>query len=253
VWLLQSTPPPSAADELHRSPRTVMDRAERRQFVAAFWPGLVLIGLVYIALTITRTLRDDFAVEIWHGMGVSETPSIFARTETVVGICVTALNALAILIPRNKLAIRITLGLMCGSFVLVCVSMLLQRAGRISPFGFMAACGIGLYVPYVAYHTTILERLIAASRRPCNFGFLMYLADSIGYLGYAVIITLKTAHMTTANVLPFFLQSSLVLAVLSIVSLLAAMIYFERVLPGEPELAVSTTTAAPAAELAPVE
>jgi hypothetical protein len=97
----------------------------------------------------------------------------------------------------------------------------------------MVACGIGLYVPYVAFHTTVLERLIAAARRPCNFGFLMYLADSIGYLGYAILIILKTANMTADKVLPMFLQTSLILSGLSIVALFAALFYFERVLPDE--------------------
>jgi hypothetical protein len=78
----------------------------------------------------------------------------------------------------------------------------------------------------------------------------MYLADSIGYLGYAVIICLKAAKVTSATVLPFFLQSSLVLAALSIAALLAAMVYFERVLPGEQPIAGEEPALPPAIELA---
>ncbi len=50
----------------------------------------------------------------------------------------------------------------------------------------------------------VFERLIAASRRPCNLGFLMYVADAVGYLGYAVVIVLKTVlgpSVTSAPVL----------------------------------------------------
>ena len=45
--------------------------------------------------------------------------------------------------------------------------------------------GLGLYLPYVAFHTTIFERLIALTRERANVGFLMYLADSLGYFAYA--------------------------------------------------------------------
>lgn len=251
VWVLQSTPPPSQDDERMRSRREAMDRVQRGQFLKAYWPGLTLLVVVYVALTMTRTLRDDFAVEIWRDLGIDKTPSIFARTETVVGIVVTALSGLAMLIPHNRQALRVTMSLMGVAFVLTAGAMLLQKSGRVSPFPFMVTCGIGLYVPYVAFHTTVLERLIAAARRPCNFGFLMYLADSIGYLGYAILIILKTANMTAEKVLPMFLQTSLILSMLSIVALAAALLYFERALPDEEPATAVEAIPPPRVELAP--
>lgn len=253
VWVLQLTPPPSRRDEEKRTRREAMDRAQRGQFLRAYWPGLSLLVFVYVALTISRTLRDDFAVEIWRDLGIDRTPSIFATTETVVGIVVTALSGLAMLIPRNRQALRVTMSLMGVAFLLTAGAVLLQTSGRIASFPFMVACGIGLYVPYVAFHTTVLERLIAAARRPCNFGFLMYLADSIGYLGYAALIILKTANMTAENVLPMFLQTSLILSAVSIVALAAALLYFERVLPDEEPLTAIEAIPPPRAELAPTE
>ncbi len=228
VWILQLTPPPDPQDRVLRSERTTLDAVGRRDFVAAYWPGLMLLIFVYIAVTVVRTVRDDFAVEIWRNMGVDQTPSVFAQSETLVAICVTALNALAIWITVNLTAIRITLGLMCGAFALVLASTLGQSMGSLSPFVFMVACGVGLYVPYVAFHTTIFERLIAASRRPCNLGFLMYLADSIGYLGYAVVIVMRTSMRDPGQILPFFLAALVVVAVVSILALLGAWIYFQR-------------------------
>ena len=52
----------------------------------------------------------------------------------------------------------------------------------------MVLMGLGLYLPYVAIHTTVFERLIAMTRERGNLGFLMYLADAVGYLGYAVVM-----------------------------------------------------------------
>ncbi len=166
-------------------------------------------------------------------MGVTETPAVFAQTETVVAVCVTALNALAIWISHNLTAIRATLGLMCGAFAIVGASAVMQSAGLTTPFGFMVACGIGLYMPYVAFHTTVFERLIAASRHPGNLGFLMYLADALGYLGYAVVMTLRALHRSPGRVLPFFLTTMMIVAAASILGLLTALWYFHRVLGGE--------------------
>jgi hypothetical protein len=238
VWVLQTTPPPDEVDRRLRSERNPMDRTDRQRFLAAYWPGLSALVFVYVALTVIRTIRDDFGVEIWRDMGVSETPSIFARAETVVAVQVTALNALAIWIRHNLTAIRVTVGLMCGSFAVVAASVLLQKSGQASPFSFMVACGVGMYVPYVAFHTTVFERLIAASRRPCNLGFLLYVADAVGYLGYAVVIVLKTATSAPAAVLPFFLWALLAVAAMSIAALLIAIVCFERVLSRERQLEI---------------
>ncbi len=256
VWVLRATPVPDRHDIRLRAERKVMTRADRRQFLSAYWPGLTLLVLVYVAITVIRTVRDDFGVEIWRDMGVDETPSVFARSETVVAIFVTAMNALAIWITHNLAAIRITIALMCASFGLTAAAAMLQPTGMVSPFVFMVACGVGLYVPYVAFHTTIFERLIAAARVPSNLGFLMYLADAIGYLGYAVVMLLRSSLEMTEQVLPFFLGGLLIVAGFSIVALLAALVYFHRVLVSVPSDSEPDDGEAPELsleELAPAE
>jgi len=233
VWILQATPPPDQEDRELRAERVAMSSTDRKNFLHTYWPGLSLLFFVYIALTIVRTVRDDFAVEIWRDMGVLKTPSVFTTSEMWVGITVTAFSAFTIWIKDNLLAIRITVWLMCGAFALVVASTLLQRSGSLSPFVFMVACGIGLYTPYVAFHTTVFERLIAVARMPSNLGFLMYMADSIGYLGYAIIIVVRTQMKDAQLLLPFFQWTLLVAAGTSVVCLLAALIYFQNVLAPE--------------------
>ena len=232
VWILQRTPPPDQQDRELRNERPPMNSADRLNFLNAYWPGLSLLVLVYVALTIVRTVRDDFAVEIWRDMGAQQTPSVFATSEVWVGIGVTALCGLTIWVRSNWLAIRLTIGLMSLSFVLVLLSTMMQSVGGLSPFAFMVSCGIGLYVPYVAFHTTIFERLIAVSRLPSNLGFLMYVADSIGYLGYAVIIVLRTQLEDAHSLLPFFRWTLVFAATFSIICLSVAWAYFHRKLLG---------------------
>lgn len=234
VWVLRATPAPDEDDVRLRTERRAMTSVDRRRFLTAYWPGLSLLVLVYVILTVVRTVRDDFGVEIWRDMGVSETPSVFARSETLVALLVTAMCGLTIWIRHNLNAIRLTVAMMCGSFGLIAAAAMLQPTGAISPFAFMVACGVGLYVPYVAFHTTIFERLIAAARVPSNLGFLMYLADAIGYLGYAVVMLMRTSVKETELVLPFFLGGLWVGAGGCIVALLAALAYFHRALAVEP-------------------
>ena len=233
VWLLQSTPPPDQYDRRLRNERRVMRRSDRTRFWRAYWPGLSALVFVYVALTIVRTIRDDFAVEIWRDMGIDQSPSIFARSEMVVAVLVTALNALAIWIRHNLIAIRATIYLMCGAFCLAGGSALVQALNLTSPFAFMVACGVGMYIPYVAFHTTIFERLVAASRHPGNLVFLMYVADSVGYLGYALVLIFRTSFPTPVEVLPLFLGILLFVSFVSIAALLIALHYFHRVLSSE--------------------
>lgn len=237
VWLLQGTPEPTAEDLQLRSERPVMTRDQRWAFFRAYMPGLIALLFVYILLTIIRTIRDDFGVEIWTALGVDGKPDIFARSETVVAVAATALNALAICIVRNLSAMRAATWLMCVGFVLVAASAVGQWSGQLSPFVFMVGCGIGLYIPYVAFHTTIFERLISASKRPGNIGFLMYLADSIGYLGYAAIMFWKTIYPPTEGVFLPFRTMLIASAVLCSIALLFAEFYFRRTLTREDQLA----------------
>lgn len=240
VWILQATPPPDAMDRAMRAQRSAMNAQDRRGFVRAFWPGLSLLIVVYVALTIVRTIRDDFGVEIWRDIGVSRTPSVFATSETWVGLIVTAMSALTIWIQDNRRAIRATLGMMCLAFGLVFFSAWLQPTGAISPYLFMVACGVGLYIPYVAFHTAVFERLIATARMPANLGFVMYLADSIGYLGYAGVMVVRTQGTQSEKILPFFLVALMMAAGLSLVCLIASLVYFHvrlgriKELPSEP-------------------
>ncbi len=228
VWLLQQSPPPDCHDRELRAIRAAMTSEDRRKFIRAFWPGLSLLVLVYILLTVVRTIRDDFAVELWRDMGIDKAPSVFTSSEMWVGLVVTALCGLTIWVKDNWLAIRLTIGLMAAAFMLVLGASWLQRTANLSPFLFMVGCGIGLYIPYVAFHTTIFERLIAVSRMPSNLGFLMYLADSIGYLGYALLIVLRTQVKELHSMLPLFHGTLLISAITSIVCLAGAWFYFHQ-------------------------
>ncbi len=224
VWVLQKTPPPSALDIQARNKRSTMNKGDRWKFFVAYWPGLLSLFAVYVTLTTLRNFRDDFSVEIWEGLGVIGRPSIFARSEFIVSIFVILLNAVAIFMRNNLHALRVTFIIMTMAFVVAIGSTLVQSQGGISPLLYMVLCGIGLYIPYVAFHTTVFERIVAASNLRGNLVFLMYLADSIGYLGYVVVLSAKRS----TDKLSLFQNMLYSLAGFSILCLILATVYFQR-------------------------
>ena len=231
VWMLRHIPPPTPEDVSSRAPRIPVTITQRRAFYARFALGLLMLVSVYMALTIVRSLRDDFQVEIWRGLGESDKPAVFAQSELLVTLMVITLNAAAVRFRSNRTAMLATILCMVGGFSIVIGVVALQRMSYLSSFQFMVLSGVGLYIPYVAFHTTVFERLLAASRQPGNLAFLMYVADAVGYLGYVGVVLVRQFGSTPGDMLSFFLGALLAVGIASIALLLASTWYFSTALP----------------------
>ena len=110
-------------------------------------------------------------------------PSTFTYSESLVAVRVLVNNGGAVLIRDNHKALLASLGT-CGLGLALIAATLMARDGRAAGgFAFMVLIGLGLYLPYVAMHTTVFERLLGTTRERGNIGFLMTFADSVGYLG----------------------------------------------------------------------
>ena len=93
-------------------------------------------------------------------------------------------------------------------------------------FTFMVLLGTGLYLPYVAIQTTVFERLLAMSRDKANLGFLMYVADAAGYLGYAGLMIAGSALPAGRDFLTFFKMTCGMIAVLTCACVVSSGAYF---------------------------
>ena len=215
VWLLAQIPPPSKEDEALRSKREPMSAEQRRSFFQRHSVGLVALLVIYILLTIVRSIRDDFAVEIWQGLGVDDEPTVFARSEFWVMVGVTVINGLVILIRNNRMAFLSGLGLLAFGFAIVLGAVFGQSKGMLSPMAFMVLLGLGMYIPYVAFHTTVFERMMAAFKEVGTIGYLMYLADAIGYLGYVSVMIFRNTFTGEVNFLGLMIWTSIVVAAIS--------------------------------------
>ncbi|MBL9124684.1 MAG: hypothetical protein JNG90_13695 [Planctomycetaceae bacterium] len=228
VAMLARVPAPGAADVAARAPREAMTRAERWAFVRRHAPGLLPLVLMYLGVTIVRSIRADFAPEIWRELGTEAVPGTFTRSELWVALGVLVLNGSAILITDSRRAFFVSLAT-CGlGFGLLVAALAALRAEALSSFAFMVLLGFGLYLPYVAVHTTVFERLLAVTRDRGNLGFLMYFADSIGYLGYVVVMVISRFGIAPAGVLKLLLGAGWVVAGVSVLCLVQSASYFAR-------------------------
>ena len=225
VWMLHQIPPPLAADVVARSARAPMNRAERWAMFRRYAPGLAGITVAYLLITVLRSMRADFAPEIWAALGVKVGAGTFTRSEMFVALGVLTVNGLIVLVPDNRQAFFLALGIAVAGLGLIGLALVAHTAGRISPFAFIVLLGFGLYVPYVAVHTTIFERLIAMTRDRGNIGYLLYLADAFGYLGYVAVMVVRNFGAGGA-ILPLFKATAWAVASLSVISLAVAMAFF---------------------------
>jgi hypothetical protein len=131
-------------------------------------------------------------------------------------------------IRDNRKAFFGSLGACAFGFVLLAAALFARDSMNISPMAFMVLIGLGMYIPYVVVHTTVLERLLAVTRERGNLAFLMYIADSCGYLGYSAVVFGKGAIARRADFLAFFTVFAWISVVVSIISLVGAWIYFAR-------------------------
>jgi hypothetical protein len=234
VWMLQQIPAPTAQDESFRCQRAPMKLAARLAMLQRHGTALGAILLAYLCITVLRSLRADFAPELWKGLGFAGPPALFSQSELWVALAVTLANGALVLVKDNRRAYFTGLGLSLAGLVLALAALAGQRSGMLAPFPFMVLLGIGLYLPYVAVHTTLFERLIALTREKGNLGYLMYLADTAGYLGYAVVMMTRSAFPGREEFTPFFVLLALVLVGIAILGLLAATVFHVRFRHPEP-------------------
>lgn len=230
VWMLSQIPAPSANDERLRSKRSPMNGEQRRAFWRRHALGLTGLLSIYVLLTLIRSLRDDFAIEIWSELGVENEPTVFARSEFWVMIGVVIVSGLTSLIRNNRIAFLSSIALLTTGFAIVVAAVAGQTYGQLSPMTFMVLLGFGMYIPYVAFHTTVFERMIAALRETGTIGYLMYLADALGYLGYIGVMLYRNSVTSDRNFLTLMNRTSVVVAALaSLIAILLCIHYTNKI------------------------
>jgi MFS family permease len=228
VIFLNQTPPPDQQDIGLRSARSPMSKSERKDFFRAFKPGIILLVMVYVVLTALRDIRDNFAVEIWEALQIVVSPELLTQTEIPITLVLLVMMALLVLVKNNQKALFLYHWIIIAGLAIAVASTLLLQVGIISPFLWVVLTGTGIYMGYIPFNCLLFDRLIAAFKSAGNVGFLMYLADSFGYLGSLSIVTIKQfgvlENMSWYN---FYTQMILIFLSLGIVMILYTRSYFK--------------------------
>ena len=187
VWMLTRIPKPSEQEVADRAERTPMNQADRIHLVKQLWPGILTISILYLFASLLRGMRSDFAPEIWKYLGFKSLPETYSQTEIWVTVGILAINGSLVLIRSNYKAFFTSILAIATGFMLLIVAGF-WGIESMGPFWLIVLTGFGIYLPYLTITTSVFERMIAITRHKANIGFLMYIVDSVGYLGYNVLL-----------------------------------------------------------------
>ncbi|MEB0263210.1 MULTISPECIES: DUF5690 family protein [unclassified Mucilaginibacter] len=225
VFILEVMPPQTAQDKALRTERLPMNAEERKHFIIRFLPGIILTLIIYVLLTIMRDIRDNFEVEIWNSLGIKDR-TIYTKIDTKISIIVLVAMSLLILIRKNLRAFSIIHLMIIGGCVLVGASTIMYSLKMIDPVSWMTMAGLGLYLGYVPYNAIFFERMIATFHYKSNVGFVMYVADSMGYLGSVSILLIKELGHPNISWGNFFKEGVMIVAIVGGICGILSLIYF---------------------------
>ncbi len=228
VYLLHSLEQPNKDDINARTERLPMNAKQRKAFLKRFAPGILFSVLIYVCLTIFRDLRDNFAVEFWNSIGMTNVPSMLVFSELPIAFLVIIIIGSMIFIKNNKNAFFINFLIVFIGGILLLLSTLLFYNQLMSPTYWMIIVGFSMYLPYIAFHALFFERWIAYFKIKSNIGFLMYVADAAGYLGSTLVLLFKNFNSIQYSWVSFFTYSALATSIFIIVLAIANFLYFKK-------------------------
>lgn len=244
VLLLEQIPPPDADDIANRTERKPMTADDRSALVAKFLPGLIALVITYALLSIVRDLRDLFIANIWKENHYDNVKDIFTSTENTISVIVLFAIGLMIVIKDNFTAFLVNHAMVAIGFVFAGVSSYLFSQGNITAYNWMLFAGLGLYLAYVPFNALFFERLLAAFRYTANVGFLIYIADSFGYLGSIGVLLFKTFGLSHDMQWTSFMSALIIgTSVVGLIGIMLSFSYFhwkykaENVAANEPAAA----------------
>lgn len=228
VYCLERLPAPDEADMAARMKRLPMTKVERAHLVKHFLPGIVLLVIIYIMVTILREVRDSFMADMWRESGEPFNAAVFAKTETIITLSILVMIAVMVAVKNNFAAFMSALVIMLMGFLVAGIATWLHLSHVIPIFHWMVLAGLGLYMVYIPYNSILFERFIAAYRFAGNVGFLIYIADSFGYLGSVTVLLSKSVFSVNIQWLHFYYSLISITSVTGIVVTVICIVYFAR-------------------------
>jgi len=244
VWCLCLLPAPNNDDELARQHRAPMNGQQRWAFFKKYAFGICCLILSFLLFTGLRDFRDNFSAEIWQALGYGQEPAIFAYAGIRIAFIVLVALGAMVLIRNNKTAFYSNHGFILFGITLLCGITLAFEANLIDAKTWMVWLGAGLYIAYIPYNCFLFDRMISAVGATANAGFLLYLADSAGYIGSVSILLYRTFATPEISWLNFFIHTIYAVSVIAAILVVSSLLYFHRVLVQNKNSQISDTKSA---------
>ncbi|MFT6398198.1 MAG: hypothetical protein ACJAYU_002954 [Bradymonadia bacterium] len=228
LYMLDKLPMQSHADEDARSARTPMTGEQRLEFFRRFGFGLVCLLVLYFFLTAFRDFRDNYGVEMFAELGLSESQGLFTRTELPISLGVMAVFGALTFVQNNRAGFFAAYAIMMAGMVLLGGATYLQMQGHIGGITWMVLIGFGAYLAYVPYGSVLFDRLIAFTRAPGTAVFAIYLTDAVGYTGSVFLQLFKDLVAPDMSRLEFFQNYCLFQSGLGLVLFSVSWAFFAR-------------------------
>lgn len=226
VLLLHQIPEPNEVDKVQRTERAPMSKAECVDFLHKFFPGIALLVIFYSALTVFRELRDSFAADIWKELHI-EGAMVFTQTEIPITIIVLGLMFMLYFIKSNRWAVNSIYMMSMIGGILMIGSTIMFTNHLISPIWWMIISGLGMYLGYIPF-SFLIDRLIASLKIISTMVFLLYLADSFGYLGTAIVFIVKNFSEFNISWTNMLVHMAYISGSIAIVSIYFIFRYFRK-------------------------
>ena len=227
VLILEVIPPPDTKDIESRTERLPMTSRERAEFIRRFLPGIIFTVSIYILLTVIRDLRDNFEVEIWADLGYTNA-FIYSKIDTIVSVLVLIIMGLLVMVKNHVKAFKLIHWAIIIGCMISGLGTFLLYLGIINPVVWMTMVALGLYLGYIPYNAIFFERMIAVFKTKSNVGFIMYIADAMGYLGSISVLLFKEFSKTDISWGNFFKEGVLTVSIVGGLLVSCSLIYFSK-------------------------
>lgn len=226
VYGLSMIPEPDAEDVAQRRRRQPMAAADRWRLFRRYWLGITVLVVAYVLFTGLRDFQDNFSAEIWLALGYGNEPAVFSYAGARIASAVLVVLALLMLINNNRVALSANHLVIVGGCCILGGATWLFDDGMLEARHWMVWVGIGLYLAYIPYGCFLFDRLVAVTGGVANAGFLIYLADSAGYVGSFSLLLFKQGYLADISWLGFFIQATYVTASLGGALVCLSWVYF---------------------------
>lgn len=227
IALLRRIKRPDQIDKDLRTERVPMSRDARRQFMKSFLPGLILLLTTYLLFTTLRDYRSNFAANIWEELGLGGQSAIYTLSEIPASLFVLVVMSLLILVKDNLTALLVNHGLIIIGCLVCLTSTWLFTQTHLSPFWWITLTGMGLYLVYVPFNCMLFERLIAAFKYAGNAAFIVYLADSVAYIGSDAVLLFRNFVHVEISWSEFYIHMVYYVSIVGIALTLLSAFYFK--------------------------